>query len=231
VFTLRTLIVSCLLALTIGAAKATTYDFVGPAYNCDQQCSGFVYDPALGNNITGSVTFDIDTSNFSGQISTVLFGGLQATALTMTAGSYSLSLAQNELYGLFSLTNGQITSWSVCGNAVPGGCDGTPSKPVAVAGDGLLYLGVSGSTSNPPDGGETVEETAVYCTPSPPIGCSNYGARRAILLDIDNSGSWTELQLRTAPLPAALPLFAGGLGLIGIIGRRRRKAARALAAA
>jgi hypothetical protein len=28
----------------------------------------------------------------------------------------------------------------------------------------------------------------------------------------------------TAPLPAALPLFAGGLGLIGMIGRKRRKA-------
>jgi len=33
------------------------------------------------------------------------------------------------------------------------------------------------------------------------------------------------------PLPAALPLFAGGLGILGVLGRRRKRKAAALAAA
>ena len=32
-FALRVLIASCVLALTVGAANATTYDYVGPVYN------------------------------------------------------------------------------------------------------------------------------------------------------------------------------------------------------
>ena len=32
------------------------------------------------------------------------------------------------------------------------------------------------------------------------------------------------------PLPAALPLFAGGLGVMGLLGRRRKRKAQALAA-
>jgi|ERR1022692_2571141 hypothetical protein len=35
----------------------------------------------------------------------------------------------------------------------------------------------------------------------------------------------------TTPLPAALPLFAGGLGVIGLLARRRKRKAAALAAA
>lgn len=37
----------------------------------------------------------------------------------------------------------------------------------------------------------------------------------------DNSGSF-DVQITATPLPATLPLFAGGLGIIGLIGRRRR---------
>jgi hypothetical protein len=37
--------------------------------------------------------------------------------------------------------------------------------------------------------------------------------------------------LATTPLPATLPLFAGGLGLVGLLSRRKRKAVSALSAA
>lgn len=39
------------------------------------------------------------------------------------------------------------------------------------------------------------------------------------------------VEVSTTPLPAALPLFAGGLGVIGLLARRKKKAAAALAAA
>jgi hypothetical protein len=37
--------------------------------------------------------------------------------------------------------------------------------------------------------------------------------------------------ISSTPLPAALPLFAGGLGFVGYLGRKKRKAGQALAAA
>ena len=43
-------------------------------------------------------------------------------------------------------------------------------------------------------------------------------------------GSLT-LLLSATPLPAALPLFAGGLGLIGFVAKRRKRNAAAPAAA
>jgi hypothetical protein len=42
-------------------------------------------------------------------------------------------------------------------------------------------------------------------------------------LDADPFLSGVLSQLSTTPLPAALPLFAGGLGLIGLFGRRRNR--------
>ena len=240
-FTLRVLIASCVLALTVGAADATTYDYVGPIYNSTPLATGYVYDPALGTNMTGSVTFNIDTSDFSGQIATTLYGGLVATALVMTSGAYSLNLAQNELYGLFGFTNGQITSWSVCGNAAPGGCDGTSLNPVGIAGDGLSYLGAGGSIHQPE--GDVVQESAtgLSCA-SPGYECETvtYGARtnancyfdEANCVQTADYGSWTKVQVNPTPLPAALPLFATGLGALGLLGwRRKRKHAASVAAA
>jgi hypothetical protein len=37
---------------------------------------------------------------------------------------------------------------------------------------------------------------------------------------VPNPGSWS---VSETPLPAVLPLFAGGLGVIGVLARRRRK--------
>jgi hypothetical protein len=45
----------------------------------------------------------------------------------------------------------------------------------------------------------------------------------------DASGSITS-SLAATPLPAALPLFAGGLGIMGLFGRRRKRMADATAA-
>jgi len=45
--------------------------------------------------------------------------------------------------------------------------------------------------------------------------------------DISISGSWSRIQPQAVPLPAALPLFATGLGVMGLLGwRRKRRVAR-----
>src|SRR5262245_3699413 len=47
-------------------------------------------------------------------------------------------------------------------------------------------------------------------------------------LNDSNPGTWTT-GVETVPLPAALPLFATGLGALGLLGWRRKKKAAALA--
>ncbi len=45
----------------------------------------------------------------------------------------------------------------------------------------------------------------------------------------DNPGNFSPATVAATPLPAALPLFAGGLGLIGMIGLRKKRKAVATA--
>jgi hypothetical protein len=45
------------------------------------------------------------------------------------------------------------------------------------------------------------------------------------ILDVGTNGTWS-----ATPLPAALPLFAGGLGAMGLLGWRRKRKAAAIAA-
>ena len=48
--------------------------------------------------------------------------------------------------------------------------------------------------------------------------------------NFDISGTFTELNPSATPLPATLPLFAGGLGFVGFLAKRRKNAKQALAA-
>lgn len=93
-------------------AAATTYLYTGPSFNLTQQQDGFVFDASLGTNVTGSVTFSIDTSSFTGQIQTT---GGEVSSLVLTAGNVSASLGGGfyGLTGLFGFVDGQITSWQV----------------------------------------------------------------------------------------------------------------------
>jgi hypothetical protein len=65
------------------SADATTYNYVGEAYT-------FNVDPTIyGTRMTGSVTFNQDTSNFTGFI--YIASGM-VTALTLTSGTISATL-------------------------------------------------------------------------------------------------------------------------------------------
>jgi len=50
-----------------------------------------------------------------------------------------------------------------------------------------------------------------------------------ILLNLSGSRGLNEGQIDPTPLPAALPLFAGGLGAMGLLGWRRKRRAQAVA--
>jgi hypothetical protein len=81
---------------------------------------------------------------------------------------------------------------------------------------------VSTSISNPAIPGNI---TAAYYLFGPDIGSGNFQISEGIL-----GGAYGNLQIETVaatPLPAALPLFATGLGVIGLFGwRKKRKLAQ-----
>src|SRR4029078_7630405 len=61
------------------------------------------------------------------------------------------------------------------------------------------------------------------------VGFENPGGLigRALVTDVKNNLSVVtidDLEVQPVPLPAALPLFAGGLGLMGWFGRRKKRA-------
>ena len=110
-FKLHVLSLSCALAFFSAAlptpANATTYNYVGASYVVND-------DPArFGTNMTGSVTFSVDTSAYSGVIGNA--SGL-ITSLTITSGIYTLSHPTFYLNSLFGFVSGQIQAWTIFGN-------------------------------------------------------------------------------------------------------------------
>ena len=101
---------------------------------------------------------------------------------------------------------------------------GTSGRFPAFAFPGLIDLGTLVALSGPP-----ILPLPIFDIAGPPIRVSGlivgFDAPEAV-------GTWaiTE-QLAQTPLPAALPLFATGLGALGLLGwRRKRKASAAIAA-
>jgi hypothetical protein len=84
------------------AATATTYTYTGLEYTHNP-------DPAdFGTHMTGSVTFNFDTSGVSG---TYDFSGGTITNLQLTSGIYTSAYIDSPAY--FILVNGVITEWQV----------------------------------------------------------------------------------------------------------------------
>jgi hypothetical protein len=102
-------VLACMALFTASVASAdTTYYYVGNPYSTNSDPTSF------GANMTGSVTFNFDTSSATG---TYYLSGGNITDLQLTSGIYSVDATSfyqgtplaNLTY--FILTSGAITGW------------------------------------------------------------------------------------------------------------------------
>ena len=108
--------VACVAILGASAARAdTTYNYVGSTYTSD----GGNNRAVLGTNMTGSVTFNFDTTGFSGAFDNfTAANAAPVIALQITAGPFISTLNhgdfnRGEIFLVLTLTDGEITSWVV----------------------------------------------------------------------------------------------------------------------
>ena len=193
--------VAAWLGVTLVSASATTYNYVGETYTSN-------VDPTIyGTHMTGSVTFNQDTSNFTG---TIYISSGDVTALTLTSGTITATLPYFDIFaGLspdyFRLVNGSIQAWLLHG-ASPSFALVTPSYSLYSQGDSSICNGCGFGFDN-------IESWF-------PSG-TFYASKN------QNTASWS---VAKTPLPAALPLFASGLGALGLLGWRRKRKAAAITA-
>jgi hypothetical protein len=183
---------AAVLGLIVAApVHATTFDYVGNPYTSNNI-------PGSGTNLTGVVTFDFDTSSFTGQLHPT-----DISSLIMTSGTFVFDLTS--VAGTqFDLTNGSVTDWHV---ASP-----TPVTGFAVGSDGNVLGAPFGFQQNSVQefiSGVFVASAFDTCSISTDSNCHLQG--------------WSEELVSATPLPAALPLFLTGLGALGLIGWRRKR--------
>jgi hypothetical protein len=134
--------------------------------------------------------------------------GFNSTDEALVSGSPGVTF--NSLGGALSNISGASSTTGNTATNIDGNSTGGLIN--AISGNTETYPG-TGGYPNPCEGSTT-------CTTDNPILRFNG-------TDADAAGS-----LEVTPLPGALPLFAGGLGMVGFLaGRRKRKASKALLAA
>ena len=193
---------SAVVLITLASASATTYNYVSDTYTIN-------VDPTIyGTHMTGSVTFDLDTSNFTG---TIYISSGDVTALTLTSGTITATLPYFDFISFdpdyFAFVDGSIQDWLLHGVS-PSFAPVIPSYALYSQGDFSPEYGS--------DGFDNIQSNF-------PSG-TFYASKNQ-----SETSSWS---VGETPLPAALPLFATGLGAMGLFGwRRKRKAQGAIAAA
>jgi hypothetical protein len=205
-----------LIAAFSGNAFATTYNYVGQPITltttptlsplaCGGRCLG---------DLLGSVTFNFDTSQYTGTLS--LSAG--DTAYFQSPGGsisypnntfwfnppYDTYGYQENMTGTFSLLDGAITSWNVSGNGFQVGCGGGPGCE-----SGSVYFSTS-----------PTQDTAAYASDN----------LEFLIYSGSNSGggAWTEVAAITDPVPepSTWVMLLIGFAGIGFAGYRRKDALR-----
>jgi hypothetical protein len=106
--------IACATAVAILGASAaradTTYNYIGSSY------SGGNHEK-LGTNMTGSVTFNFDTTGFSGTFSNItMANAAPVIALQITAGPFTSTFPGGIFTWFLTLDDGEITSWLIRAN-------------------------------------------------------------------------------------------------------------------
>jgi hypothetical protein len=161
-----------------------------------------------------------------------------ASALVVVGPTYTYDLYLSDNFGDFvnlDLTTHQLAGplpsggalvTNITGNANINGTAYIASGPTSFNGaDNLLY-----STSPFVDShGISFDLTSILVSADPPY--NNYSGGLTCNGGVTGCPTFspTNMQLSQTPLPAALPLFATGLGVMGLFGWRRKRKAAAVA--
>jgi hypothetical protein len=198
----------------------------------------------------GTVTFSTITDVYYGTFGTQNIVEIETSipASVPLPSGVPQALAMQLLYGQYGLSNDPQTSGESCPLFGPCVVVGTPIPHfvlTAIENSSSNYiLGLNGN-AGPPDpalgafsqalGGVNITPSDLVQVDPPTIGISfNYAASYPTDCTSPCSLQYNELdniefyQVVT-PLPAALPLFATGLGGLGLLGWRRKRRARAAA--
>jgi hypothetical protein len=211
-------LIACIALLGASPAAATTYDMI--PYT------------AVGDLNTLTVTGSITTDGASGVLAAA---DITAWSLTLVAGSgapFTLSGGNSQYFvngaDLVASSSGLFFNFGDSSTTNPGYfafqspcffCVTSPTTPFA-----FIQWCSTGAEAPPTDCGDSLEMA------DPASGTGTVPAYE--YFTVAEYGE--ELQIATlasTPLPAALPLFASGLGVMGWLGRRRkRKGSAAIAA-
>jgi hypothetical protein len=208
-------LVAALLAGT-GAASAATFQY--SSYSVTNEQNITILTPNSISGGMGQIAL-IGTGPNIGQV--LLAWCLDVYTYLQHSGTYNIGLLGTGGSGGSNptLTTGQINeiSWLMTnGNANINTSNESAATQLAIwkveYGSSLTYSGVSTATTN-------LANTLL----SEYVGCSNCGVTL-----LSESGDQTLGTPTVVPLPAALPLFATGLGALSLLGwRRKQKAAAA----
>ena len=156
----------------------------------------------LGTHMTGTITLNFDSSSASGT-----FNNFTNTALV--SGSIQGSAGSPENF--ITLTNGSFTAWSMFDPAENPACSCVFST---------IFNGSVGSDNVSHEFWASLNGFPAF----PYITHASTGA-------LTVPGVWASVDLTPIPLPPALMLFASGLGVLSLLGWRRKRKAAAQAAA
>ncbi len=215
-----------LLALMlIGAGQIAAGSFVSSAQAetvllpiSSSAVQGTIPYPNSPDPNTTTYTFEAATS---GDIIAYFFGnngaaftdtiGMMDGATTYSAGLNNQTSTVGQSFDLGSVKAGDVLTFYL--NVVTHGINGLPN-----------YTVYSNPALNPSVPGSNVSDlNEVYATPF--SGSSSLPAGEYLGFEDGTGNNFVAEQvvLTATPLPAALPLFAGGLGLVGLFAKRRKR--------
>jgi hypothetical protein len=169
----------------------------------------FLVLPLFGLNPAAATTYDFSFTDQSYEASGTLTTGAASN------GGYLITA----ITGTFS-ENAGSTDTAITGLLTPGTCCSAPPNDNILFYPGTPYLDYNGFAFS-----ISGDEINIGYD----INSDTYGIVNERDTIGDNGGSFTVNPISTTPLPAALPMFAGGLGMVGFLARRKKQ--KALAAA